>query len=133
MNIGMAARRSGVPAKTIRYYEDVGLIPPAPRSDGGYRTYAETDLRILQFVQRARRLGFSVKEVARLLALWRDKTRASGEVKALTLKHLTEIDAKIAELRSLRVTLVDLAERCHGDHRPDCPILEDLAGADAAE
>ncbi len=132
MNIGMAARRSGVPAKTIRYYEDVGLIPPALRSDSGYRKYAETDVRTLQFVQRARRLGFSVKEVARLLALWRDKTRASGKVKALTLRHLTEIDAKIAELRSLRATLVDLAERCHGDHRPDCPILEDLAGADTA-
>jgi len=130
MNIGMAARRSGVPAKTIRYYEDVGLIPPALRSDGGYRKYAETDVRTLQFVQRARRLGFSVKEVARLLALWRDKTRASSEVKALTLRHVTEIDAKIAELRSLRATLVDLAQRCHGDHRPDCPILEDLAGDD---
>jgi len=133
MNIGMAARRSGVPAKTIRYYEDVGLIPPALRSASGYRKYAETDVRTLQFVQRARRLGFSVKEVARLLALWRDKTRASGEVKALTLRHVTEIDAKIAELRSLRATLVDLAERCHGDHRPDCPILEDLAGDAAAE
>jgi MerR family copper efflux transcriptional regulator len=128
MNIGGVAARSGVPAKTIRYYESIGLIPKASRSSGGYRTYSDKDLATLRFVQRARSLGFSVKDVARLLALWRDSHRASAEVHRLALGHVAAIDRKIAELDSIRRTLVDLTRRCHGDDRPDCPIIDELAG-----
>ncbi len=127
MHIGTVAGRSGVPSKTIRYYESIGLIPRAPRSEGGYRRYSERDLHTLRFVQRARGLGFSVKEVSALLALWRDDRRASADVKALSERHVIDIDHKISELQAMRRTLVDLIERCHGDHRPDCPILDDLA------
>ncbi|MEE9139232.1 MAG: Cu(I)-responsive transcriptional regulator [Alphaproteobacteria bacterium] len=127
MNIGTAAERSGVPAKTIRYYEDIGLIEPAVRSANGYRTYGKTDVQTLRFVSRARSLGFSVKDVARLMALWQDTRRASSDVKALARHHVDRIDRKMAELESMRRTLVDLIERCYGDHRPDCPILDDLA------
>ena len=130
MNIGIAAERSGVPAKTIRYYESIGLIPEPGRTEGGYRDYGERDVRILAFIHRARRLGFSVREVGDLLALWDDRERASAEVKKLALDRLAEIDGKIAELRSIRRTLAELSDRCHGDDRPDCPILDDLAGAD---
>lgn len=129
MNIGEVADKSGVRAKTIRYYEDIGLIPPARRTESGYRNYDDRDLATLRFVQRARSLGFSVKDVGALLALWHDNARASAEVKSLAGNHVEEIDRKIAELRSMRYTLVDLMERCHGDDRPDCPILNDLAGA----
>ena len=128
MNIGGVAARSGVPAKTIRYYESIGLIPKASRSSGGYRTYSDKDLATLRFVRRARSLGFSVKDVARLLALWRDSHRASAEVHRLALGHVASIDRKIAELDSIRRTLVDLTRRCHGDDRPDCPIIDELAG-----
>ena len=128
MNIGTIAKRSGLPAKTIRYYESIGLIPPALRSEGNYRTYSEHDLQTLKFVQRARGLGFSVKDVARLLALWQDRRRASAEVRRLAQQHVGEIDRKIEELKGLRRTLMHLVEQCHGDHRPDCPILDDLAG-----
>jgi len=127
MNIGEVAGKSGVPAKTIRYYEDVGLIPPARRTESGYRDYDDRDLATLRFVQRSRSLGFSVKDVGALLALWHDNARASAEVKALAADHVSEIDRKLAELKSMRRTLVDLMERCHGDDRPDCPILDDLA------
>jgi len=127
MNIGEVAEKSGVSAKTIRYYEDVGLIPPARRTASGYRDYEDRDLATLRFVQRARSLGFSVKDVGALLALWHDSARASAEVKALAADHVSEIDRKLAELKSMRRTLVDLMERCHGDDRPDCPILDDLA------
>lgn len=127
MNIGAGARLSGVPAKTIRYYESIGLIRPAGRRDNNYRAYGETDVETLRFVQRARGLGFSIKEVAELLALWRDKRRASHAVKALVVGHVAEIDRKIAQLQAMRRTLTTLAERCHGDDRPDCPILDDLA------
>jgi len=129
MNIGEVAGKSGVPAKTIRYYEDVGLIPPARRTESGYRDYDDRDLATLRFVQRSRSLGFSVKDVGALLALWHDNARASAEVKALAADHVSEIDRKLAELKSMRRTLVDLMERCHGDDRPDCPILDDLARA----
>ena len=132
MNIGEVAERSGLPAKTIRYYEDVGLIPRPGRSDAGYRQYTERDLATLRFVQRARSLGFSVKEVSALLTLWFDPSRASAEVKAVASTHLGDIDRKIAELQAMRRTLVDLVERCHGDDRPDCPILDDLAGLEVA-
>lgn len=127
MNIGTAAGKTGVPAKTIRYYESVGLIPAASRSEGGYRRYGEHDLHTLRFVQRARGLGFSVRDVGALLALWQDRDRASADVKALSRSHVEHIDRKIAELQTMRHTLVDLIERCHGDHRPDCPILEEFA------
>ncbi len=127
MHIGTVADRAGIPSKTIRYYESVGLIPQAPRSAGGYRRYAERDLHTLRFIQRARGLGFSVKEVSALLMLWRDDRRASADVKALSERHVADIDRKITELRAMRRTLVDLIDRCHGDHRPDCPILDDLA------
>lgn len=127
MNIGTAAKRSGVPAKTIRYYEEIGLIPKAARTDGGYRAYSDQDVEMLRFIHRSRDLGFPVKEVAELLALWRDRSRSSAQVKELALHRIADIDTKIAELKSIRHTLTDLARRCHGDDRPDCPILEDLA------
>ena len=128
MQIGNAAQMSGIPAKTIRYYEEVGLIQPAHRTESGYRTYDESDVATLRFIQRARGLGFSVKEVRLLLGLWADRARSSADVKGMALDHIGEIDRKIAELQSMRDTLVDLTERCHGDDRPDCPILDDLAG-----
>lgn len=127
MNIGKSAKRSGVPAKTIRYYEEIGLIPKAARTDGGYRDYSEQDVQMLRFIHRSRALGFPVKDVAELLALWRDRSRSSAQVKELALHRIADIDTKIAELKSIRHTLTDLATRCHGDDRPDCPILEDLA------
>jgi len=128
MNIGEAAARSGVPAKTIRYYESIGLIGPARRSEAGYRVYGAKDVQTLQFIHRARGLGFSVKQVSGLLVLWRDRSRSSADVKALAREHLAEIDQRMAELQSMRDTLTHLMARCHGDERPDCPILGDLAG-----
>ena len=127
MNIGEAASESGVPAKTIRYYESIGLIPPAIRAENGYRNYSHFDIETLKFIQHARRLGFSVKDVGNLLELWRDKSRASADVKALALQHISGVEKRIAELQSIRKTLIDLTDRCHGDDRPECPILEDLA------
>ena len=132
MNIGAAARASGVPAKTIRYYEEIGLIEAAARSGGNYRVYGDHEVQTLRFIQRARSLGFSVGEVAELIALWRDRSRSSRQVKALASKHLRDIDGKIAALKSMRDTLDELIERCHGDARPDCPILADLAGYEEA-
>jgi MerR family copper efflux transcriptional regulator len=129
MNIGQAAARSGVPAKTIRYYESVGLIPAAGRTAAGYRVYAEVEVQTLRFINRARGLGFSVADCANLLALWQDTSRASADVKALARQQVARIDAKVAELQSMRDTLEHLMQRCHGDARPDCPILSDLAGA----
>lgn len=127
MNIGQAADRSGVPAKTIRYYESIGLIPEAGRTASGYRAYGRKDVETLRFVQRARSLGFSVRDVGNLLALWRDRSRASAEVKRVAMDHIGEIERKIAELEAMRRTLLELTQRCHGDDRPDCPILEELA------
>ena len=127
MNIGEAASESRVPAKTIRYYESIGLIPPAVRAENGYRNYSPFDIKTLKFIQHARRLGFSVKDVGGLLELWRDKSRTSADVKALALKHISDVEKRIAELQSIRNTLIDLTDRCHGNDRPDCPILEDLA------
>lgn len=127
MNIGQAADRSGVPAKTIRYYESIGLIPEAGRTASGYRAYDRKDVETLRFVQRARSLGFSVRDVGNLLALWRDRSRASAEVKRVALDHIGEIERKIVELEAMRRTLLELTQRCYGDDRPDCPILEELA------
>ncbi len=130
MNIGTAANESGVSAKTIRYYESIGLIPPAIRAENGYRNYSLFDIQTLKFIQHARRLGFSVKDVGGLLELWRDKSRTSADVLALALQHISDVEKRIAELESIRKTLIDLTDRCHGDDRPECPILEDLASSE---
>lgn len=127
MNIGQAAKISGVNAKLIRHYESIGIIPKASRSDAGYRTYSDADVHILSFVKRSRTLGFSMKEIKKLVSLWRNKSRASSEVKNLALKHIEEMELKIRELQEMVKTLKHLSKNCHGDHRPDCPILNDLA------
>ncbi|MBX2988646.1 MAG: Cu(I)-responsive transcriptional regulator [Bdellovibrionaceae bacterium] len=127
MNIGEAAARSGVNAKLIRHYESIGVIPKAARSGGGYRTYTDNDVHTLAFVKRARGLGFSMKEIKKLVSLWRNKSRASADVKALALRHVQELEKKIAELDAMAKTLRHLARACHGDGRPDCPILEGLS------
>jgi len=127
VNIGDAASASGVSAKMIRHYEEIGLIPSPKRTDSGYRVYAEADVHMLRFIRRARNLGFSVKQIAALLSLWRDRRRASSKVKALALAHMAELDARILEMTEMRRSLEHLAGQCHGDERPDCPILEDLA------
>lgn len=126
MNIGTVAKGSGVPTKTIRYYESIGLIHTAVRGPNGYRAYGHIDMRTLNFIKRARSLGFSVEEVRDLLGLWRDKTRTSVAVKSLATRHVAALDRKIEELRSMRKVLADLVRHCHGDARPDCPILDDL-------
>jgi len=126
MNISDAATECGLPAKTIRYYEDIGLVSPG-RLANGYRDYDENDLHKLRFLQRARGLGFSVEDCRVLLSLYEDRNRASSEVKEIAKTHLAEIERKIAELQSLRDTLSDLVQSCHGDDRPNCPIINDLA------
>ena len=132
MNIGAASARSGLPEKTIRYYEEIGLIAPSRRGNG-YRDYGERDLHILKFLHRSRSLGFSIEDCRSLLSLYRDRERASADVKQLAERRLAEIDGKIRELQSIKRTLAHLAQNCHGDARPDCPILDDLAGEAAAE
>ena len=133
MNIGQAATASGVSAKMIRYYESIGLIEAPVRTEAGYRVYAGDDVHTLRFVKRARNLGFSIEETRELLALWRDKSRASADVKAFALRHIGELEARIGELQAMVKTLGHLARHCHGDGRPDCPILEDLADAPAPQ
>lgn len=127
MNIGQAARASGVSAKMIRHYEETGLIPRARRSAAGYRTYGEADLHILRFVRQARRLGFSTAQIADLLSLWRNQRRSSAKVKALAQAHIATLDERIRELEAMKSVLAELAAHCHGDDRPDCPILDALA------
>lgn len=127
MNIGQTARATGVSAKMIRYYESIGLLAPAARTEGNYRSFGEQDLNELRFIRRARGLGFSVKEIAQLLSLWRDRGRPSREVKALALRHVADLEARIAEMQAMAATLRHLADACAGDERPHCPILEDLA------
>ncbi|CAJ5196279.1 Cu(I)-responsive transcriptional regulator [Burkholderia pseudomallei] len=127
MNIGEAAKVSGVSAKMIRYYESVRLLNPAKRTDSGYRVYHDDEIHLLRFIRQARRLGFLVDDIRKLLALWQDRSRASAEVKAIALEHVAELDGRIAELTDMRNTLVNLAAHCSGDDRPDCPILERLA------
>lgn len=129
MNIGIAAAKANLPPKTIRYYEDIELVKPA-RSGNGYRTYSDGDVHRLRFVQRARSLGFTIGECRLLLSLYDNKNRASADVKALALEKIDEIDRKVDELNSLKLTLSQLAEHCHGDARPDCPIIDGLAGDD---
>ena len=126
MTIGEAASRSGMPPKTIRFYEDVGLIEPAERLKNSYRVYSEKDVQTLRFIHRARSLGFTLKDIGALLALYRDRRRASREVKRLALQHVAAVDRKIAELTAIRKTIANLAERCQGNQRPECPILDDL-------
>ena len=128
MNIGEAAARSGLPAKTIRYYEEIGLLRPR-RGANGYRAFAEDDAERLAFLARARSLGFSIEECRTLLALQQDEGRASGDVRRVAVAHLAEVDRKLDELRALRSALAGLVERCRGDGRPDCAILDDLTGA----
>ena len=127
MNIGEVAERSGIPPKTIRYYEDIGLVCPR-RSENGYRAFRESDLHKLAFLGRARMLGFSIEDCRALLSLYEDESRESAQVKEIAEDHLKAVDEKIAQLRSMRETLSHLIRSCHGDHRPDCPILSDLAG-----
>ncbi|MFJ1469125.1 Cu(I)-responsive transcriptional regulator [Massilia orientalis] len=126
-NIGEAAKASGVTAKMVRHYEAIGLLPPARRTEAGYRLYGDDDVRMLQFIHRGRALGFSLDQIADLLALWRDKHRASADVRRLALEHVASLDRKIAELEAMKRTLATLASSCHGDARSDCPILDDLA------
>ena len=130
MNIGEAARLSGISAKMIRYYETTGLIGPADRRASGYRDYSQADVHELRFVRRARDLGFSVASISDLLGLWRDRTRKSSEVKALACAHIEDLRGKIEDLQSMVDTLQTLASHCAGDDRPDCPIIERL-GRDA--
>lgn len=132
MNIGAAAKRTGLPAKTIRYYEDIGLIRPA-RDTNGYRDFSENDVHKLAFLGRARSFDFSIEDCRSLLALYEDASRASGDVKRIAQGHLDRIDAKLAELEEMRRTLSSLVDCCAGDNRPDCPILRDLAADPALE
>ena len=134
MNIGEASAASGVSAKMIRYYESVGLIRPAGRSDAGYRLYGKTDMQTLRFLRRARNLGFSVDQMRELLALWRDDKRESADVKRLALAHIVgALDAKAREVAEMSSALRRLAEHCEGNHRPDCPIIDDLARVDVGK
>ncbi|WGF91132.1 Cu(I)-responsive transcriptional regulator [Marinivivus vitaminiproducens] len=126
MNIGQASHASGVSTKMIRYYELQGLIPKASRTHSNYRSYDERDVHTLRFIRRARDLGFSVGRIGELLALWQDRSRASADVKAVALAHLAELETKIAELQAMARTIQHLADRCSGDDRPFCPILEQL-------
>lgn len=131
MNISKAAELSGISTKMIRYYESVGLLKSAKRTTSGYRDFTDQDVAILRFVQRARTLGFPVKDIADLLALWQRHSRSSAEVKAIAAHHINDIDRKIGELRSIKATLSNLVACCHGDERPECPILDNLASGAA--
>lgn len=126
MNIGQAASATGVSAKMIRHYEAVGLLPPAGRTEAGYRQYTERDVNMLRFIRHSRDLGFSLEQIRELLGLWQNRRRSSRQVKALAEAHIAELDAKLAELQSMRATLAHLVHSCHGDDRPDCPIIDTL-------
>ncbi|TAK48841.1 MAG: Cu(I)-responsive transcriptional regulator [Betaproteobacteria bacterium] len=132
MNIGHTARASGVSAKMIRHYEGIGLIPRASRTGSGYRTYNAKDVHTLRFIRQARNLGFSIRQIEELLGLWRNQRRPSSKVKALALAHIEELDARIGELEAMKQTLQALALHCHGDERPECPILDGLAAPSPA-
>ena len=126
MNIGQASKASGVSTKMIRYYDEIGLVQPASRTDSNYREYEEREINELRFIKRARSLGFSMEEITHLLSLWRDRDRPSREVKAIANRHLADLDARIAEMQSMADTLRHLSHCCAGDERPECPILTDL-------
>ena len=132
VNIGAAAEQSGVSAKMIRHYEQIGLMPALKRTEAGYRTYAETDVHMLRFIRHARDLGFPVKQIAELMSLWRDRRRPSAKVKTLALARIAELNTKIDELQAMKRTLDELATNCQGNDRPQCPILDELARPDAA-
>jgi Cu(I)-responsive transcriptional regulator len=127
MNIGQAAQQSGVSAKMIRHYESIGLVARAHRTDGGYRIYDANDIHTLRFIRRARDLGFSMKQIEHLLNLWRNRRRASADVRRIAQHHIEELGEKIEKLESMRRSLLQLVQHCHGDRRPECPILDDLA------
>ncbi|HZR02361.1 MAG TPA: Cu(I)-responsive transcriptional regulator [Burkholderiales bacterium] len=127
MNIGQAAQASGVSAKMIRHYEEMGLVPKPPRTRAGYRVCGENDVHRLRFIRHARSLGFATPEIEQLLSLWGNRRRSSAKVKELALRHIAELDARIAEMQRMKRTLEDLASHCHGDDRPECPILDELA------
>ncbi|RYF41234.1 MAG: Cu(I)-responsive transcriptional regulator [Comamonadaceae bacterium] len=128
-NIGEAARRSGVSARMVRHYEGLGLLPELARTDSGYRQYSAADIHSLQFIKRSRDLGFSMDEIAELVGLWQNRRRTSSSVKRIAQKHLVELEERIASMQAMQRTLAHLVHCCHGDGRPDCPILDDLAGA----
>jgi Cu(I)-responsive transcriptional regulator len=132
MNIGQAAAASGVSAKMIRHYESVELLPRAARTDAGYRQYTDKDVHTLRFIRRSRDLGFSIDEIRDLLSLWQNRKRPSRQVKALARMHIDELSAKLEELQAMKATLEHLVHCCQGDDRPDCPILEELAGEGGA-
>ena len=128
MNIGQAAKASGVSAKMIRHYESLGLLPEVARTDNGYRQYSDADVRTLQFIKRGRNLGFSMAEIAELVDLWHNRRRASASVKRIAQKHVDELTQRIESMQAMQRTLASLLAHCQGDERPDCPILDDLAG-----
>ena len=128
MNIGEAARQSGVSAKMVRHYESLGLLPRVQRSDSGYRQYSDAEVHTLRFIKRSRELGFSMPEIAELVSLWQNRRRASGSVRRIAQKHADELAQRIAAMQAMQQTLAHLIHGCHGDERPDCPILDDLAG-----
>ncbi len=132
MNIGQAAKASGVSAKMIRHYEEVGLIPAPNRTDAGYRQYTDSEVHTLQFIRRSRDLGFSILQIGELVGLWQDRKRPSRQVKALAEAHIKELEAKAQELLAMKATLQHLAHCCHGDDRPECPILEKLGHKNSA-
>jgi len=132
MNIGQASTNCGLPAKTIRYYEDIGLILP-DRTDNGYRDFSETHMHKLAFLSRARGLGFTIEDCRTLLSLYEDTDRASADVKEMAREHLDKMARKVEELKAMQVTLTELVDKCHGDDRPNCPILQGLAGGSAAK
>ncbi|MDT3377587.1 Cu(I)-responsive transcriptional regulator [Labrys portucalensis] len=132
MNIGEASAASGVSAKMIRYYESIGLMPSAARTEAGYRVYADSDIHTLRFIRRSRDLGFSVEQMETLLALWSDRSRASADVKSIAAAHITELERKAREIEGMAKTLRHLVNNCHGDNRPNCPILEDLSHGEEA-
>ena len=127
MDIGAAAEQSGVSAKMIRHYESIGLLPKASRTQANYRVYRPSDVHTLRFIKRARTLGFSIEDIRQLLGLWQNRSRSSAAVKSISRKHVQELKQRIAQMQSMVDTLEHLAEHCHGDHRPECPILDDLA------
>lgn len=127
LNIGEAAARSGVSAKMARHYESLGLLPKVARSDAGYRVYDEAAVHTLRFIRRSRDLGFSIAEITELLRLWQNRGRSSGDVKHIALRHVADLERRIAEMAAMKRTLEHLAHACHGDDRPDCPILDDLS------
>jgi MerR family transcriptional regulator, copper efflux regulator len=129
LNISEAAEQSGVSAKMIRYYESLGLLSEARRTSAGYRIYDAREVHTLRFVRRARDLGFSIEEIQHLLGLWQNRGRNSRDVRKVAQHHLADLDRRIAELQTMKRTLQQLVDHCHGDQRPDCPILDDLAGA----